>query len=126
MINDVKEAAERLRVCENQAHLYILRVKGHVGQTIERDRGILARAYLAEHPADDGEAVTAEWLEVVGLSDAIELPEQFGIQFYPDGYAGLWYYYGPGKDLRIECKTRGDVRRLCKALGIELKESGDE
>ena len=59
----------------------------------------LAQAFLAEHPEDDDELVTVAWLEEIGLN---LLDSKYLL--------GRTYY-----------KTRGDVRRLCKALEIEMK-----
>lgn len=81
---------------------------------------LLANAYVAEHPADDDEPITVEWLCVMGweLTDTrLEL--------------GPLSWHGFDNTMRIDCDiltslphitTRGDVRRLCKVLGIELKE----
>ena len=86
-------------------------------------RSECAEAAVAEFEefclSGDAEPVTAEWLESVG----------FG---YHKGL-GLWFIRGVWFDLstfeaRInrvlprQFKTRGDLRLLCKALGIELKE----
>lgn len=80
------------------------------------------RRHLAEHPADSELAIDEAWLRSVG------------------GYSNGSYWYFPGEsdssvdlvkwaggwNFRIHdghnCKTRGDVRRLAAALGIELKE----
>ena len=64
---------------------------------------------LAEHPPDD-EPVTFEGLKVM-LADTELTP---------------WLRHGKTLltfDSLIEVKTRGDVRRLCKVLGVELKET---
>ena len=93
----------------------------------------VAQIALREHPADDDEAITPEWLAKNCK------PSELSPAVY--GYS----IYGPGITLKIEpsphscikwfaiadqdrdsvtlavVKTRGDVRRLCQALGIELK-----
>lgn len=61
------------------------------------DLTTLAQAYLDEHPSDDDELVTVAWLEETGLN-----------------------LLGSPRSGSTLSKTRGDVRRLCKALGIEL------
>lgn len=78
---------------------------------------MLAKAWLTEHPAEDGgESVTDEWLEVIGFNRGGCLD------------VGYWVIECQKLALRLnsyqvkENPTRGDVRRLCKALGIELKE----
>ncbi len=79
------------------------------------DAEALAEAYLAEHPADDGEAVTAEWLESVGFSD-------YGL--LRDFQGGMWLGHVRCHELRTwrvgaielpHIRTRGDVRRRAAA-----------
>jgi hypothetical protein len=103
----------------------------------------LARAYLAEHPADDGEAVTVEWLRNVGFKSPPSNPQcpfMFLESPYDDVLKIAAYISVSGRDIPfgeiglevndIEIKThhegkratRGDVRLLAKVLGIELKE----
>lgn len=84
----------------------------------------VARAWLAEHPADDGEPVSGEWLRSIGFTG-------------PDGLLGIiygevelttttssrWLVGNPseihGESVYIPAPTtRGDVRRLCAALGV--------
>ena len=91
----------------------------------------VCRAWLAEHPADDDIAVTVEWLQSVGLinqwyDDAWgtnQYGEEIGIAIcVPSGGVMLatnGYITAP-KDL--VCPTRGDVRRLARALRVELGE----
>ena len=62
------------------------------------DLTALAQAYLDEHPEDDDELVTVAWIEETGLN-LLDSPR-----------SGSTHY-----------KTRGDVRRLCKALEIDVK-----
>ena len=87
-----------------------------------------ASKYLAEHPADDAEPVTPEWLVSVGLNNELHLGGTFYVQVFADGGVSLnctnldtWYGWYEELDLP-KCKTRRDVRRLCAALGIELGE----
>ena len=118
MSNEVKEAAERLRE-EFEVH----------SSGIARDACVVAEAYLAEHAADDGEAVTAEWLRTVGFYGKVNRPLSFTqgeLTLVIEG-PRCWINMGMRtKHLPPNIKTRGDVRRLCNALGVELKESGDE
>jgi hypothetical protein len=100
----------------------------------------VARAYLAEHPADDGEPVTAEWLKAVGFTErAKERPGDDRVLVSPegetchhvfwsenrDGYDHNAWFYGDDY-LRavnlLDQPTRGHVRRLCQALGVTLTE----
>lgn len=92
-----------------------------------RDGAAVAAAWLAEHKADDAELVTKEWLLAVGFaSDGSHFrlsgwgPDRNGtVQVYR--WASEWFVNGS----RIRSQpTRGDVRRLAKALGVELKEGG--
>jgi hypothetical protein len=112
-MNDTRSAAERLR-----------------------DKMIrLAKAYLDEHPADDGEAVTEEWLRAVGF-DKQGLLWFGGARLYIgakwDGgthsaeiqVGGGSGYYGCDHTIDLpKPQTRGEVRRLCQCLGIEIKEA---
>jgi hypothetical protein len=90
------------------------------------DAVVSGQLIFAADPADDGEAVTTDWLRAVG--------------FYPDDPAlpnrrlrtrcGLHITeYGGGWSLRdcltvnvVLLSTRGHVRRLCAALGVPLTE----
>jgi len=90
----------------------------------------LANAYLAEHPADDEEPISEEWLHSVGFEDDragtptagalhirhAPLPKMDSDEEYP-AHACVRSFPIPVP------KTRGDVRRLCRALGIALKET---
>lgn len=84
-------------------------------------------------PADDGEAVTAEWLMSVGIykyrgeyvADAEVGYDNhtYGI-CSPNAYGWAVFDSMGGGKASIGClPTRGHVRRLCAALGIQLMES---
>jgi hypothetical protein len=77
----------------------------------------LRRRLLAEHKSDDGEEATHEWCDSVGLMCR---------SFYqgPNWIPTIWSNRVQWVEMRIG-STRGDVRRLCKALGIALKEGKD-
>jgi hypothetical protein len=119
-MTDIQSAAERLRrhmADPNHRDTYHGKESTLVG-----DWATLARAYLAEHPADDGEAITEDWLRAVGFKS---MPSE----------VGLWLDKTVGVDLRsdtpgcVVCNarpriaTRGDLRRLAEALGIPLEPS---
>lgn len=103
------------------------------------DMRLLARAYLAEHPADDAEPVTAEWLRSVGFCREMQPASSNNLTIrHGSAIVTRWMnsdnvprwsvrmYADETPDWVPPCiqpKTRGDVRRLCKALGIELKEA---
>lgn len=111
----VKAAAERLRryYGSNESIESIYGLGESASMSYANDNMIVARnAALAEHPADDDEPITEEWLESSGALDA--LTEAFGMLHISDGVVRV------GKGL----STRGEVRRLCEALGIELNSEG--
>lgn len=88
---------------------------------IIRNATLLADAYLAEHPADNDEPVTGDWLDSL-----------FGVEEYIEEYICteqdgnfdevITWIETIGNVLIPMPKTRGDFRRLCKGLKIELKE----
>lgn len=90
----------------------------------------VCRQWLAEYPEDDEEPVTEEWLrDSVGWIpvERSGYIGQDGIIFCKgsDSVYSAWlkisdHYYDMRRIVRV--KTRGDVRRLCTALVIELKE----
>ena len=84
----------------------------------------LARAYLAEHPADDGELIDRDWLESIGLYGRslgqIELSHRDGTGWFFSVLADEHGIYWSTIDKPFH--TRGQLRRLAAALGIELRE----
>jgi hypothetical protein len=117
----------------------------------EHELAVLASAYLIEHPEDDGETVTREWLTSVGFTayDENERDPSKWLYFISPKSKESKGRSGPIVHLRIDplygcdgwsiveagdehtgldsvqipsCETRGDVRRLCAALSIPLKE----
>lgn len=84
----------------------------------------LASAYLRDHAADDAEPVTKEWLReecrFYGDADITHrwVTNSFRLYFVDRINGGSVMYTGGARHYF----TRGDVRRLCRALGIELKE----
>ena len=82
---------------------------------------------LAEHPADDAEAFSLEWVQGVcngqiyrdDVSTLLVCQVGRGIEIDENG--GVFISH---EEMR-PVKTRGDVRRLCTALGIELNETTD-
>ena len=119
-----------------QVHKYLL------------DEQAIVDAYLVEHPADDPELLTADWLRSVGFTDdptdAVFLRTPLPGSLYPaylcvcsdpdskiDGGNAVFTSYDRRKDgsddLDTEdmvvtgkdvIRTRGDVRRLLRALSI--------
>jgi len=86
-------------------------------------------------PADDATPVTADWLKAVGfvLEDGVFIREQdIGYDCHVVGLmtenATEWDLYdsfgsGENKVSAFALPTRGHVRRLCQAIGINLTES---
>lgn len=73
----------------------------------------LAEAYLAEHPADENEPITIEWLMEIGLCDHRCVLDLFK---EPDG---SWFPKWHGWEL-ARIKTRAELRALCGFLQIKL------
>ena len=77
---------------------------------------------LAEHPADDDEPVTEDWLLSVGhhhrVSEDSTRWTPNSVRLGPTVFS-IETDMGYGVDIPV--KTRGDVRHLCAGLGIELK-----
>ncbi len=115
----------------------------------EDDAFAVATAWQLDHEADDAEPVTAEWLKAVGFTDDPDLwfvrdhhggqaeamfapaadpeyPSSRGVMNTGDGW-GFYLTDADGFDgsqnYVCEVPTRGHVRRLCAALGVELKEA---
>lgn len=111
-MTDVKAAAERLRLCTHPIR------EGKFDDLTD-----VVTAYLAEHPSDDEQSVDEAWLRAVGFvlfygswrfrDSVILVPrgKKFGIN-----PADVW----------SEIKTRGNVRLLCRALKIKLRDAGVE
>lgn len=85
-------------------------------------------------PADDVEAVTAEWLKAVGFEftedDKYVAEKEVGYDSHvvgvstPNGIGwDVYDSFDDGNTVSIgELTTRGHVRRLCQALGVNLTE----
>lgn len=136
----LSEAAKRLR--NNLPDPFAYRASGqHLA-----DLRLLADAYLAEHPADECEPIDETWLTAVGFVEVpapSPYPPSFRIKFrdMPETCKefGDLVIYAPSKEHRDwgfkatvaagglwhgPTKTRGDVARLCAALGIPLTTKG--
>jgi hypothetical protein len=123
---ELKAAAERLRRGFNHAHC-----PDHCGDC--NDARTLADAYLAEHPADDDEPISEEWSDKIAArcwTDGTDQEWKLGIG--DTGHEAFlllakrengifWAMYMGGVKLQM-IVTRADVRRLCSALGIALRE----
>lgn len=115
--NSLRAAAERLLKRWHTVGLSVV---------ISEDVKDICDAYIAEHPADDDVPVAVEWLESLSRSGGdmsflrVRLCDDGFHLMSPcntvgEGIEGLTDFVSPN------VATRGDVRRLCKALGVELK-----
>jgi hypothetical protein len=132
-MNDTRSAAERLRTLTYHGQ-GVWRMPSGFGldeEDVNELRTEVAAAYLDEHPADDGEAVTEEWLLAVGFqkhewhpskvtfvrADALDI----GLWNVDDGWKAMVLMSEHSAScIRRGLRTRGEVRRLCQCLGIEL------
>lgn len=93
---------------------------------MSKDVIALSEAWLAEHPADDDEPITEEWLRGVGFRETKVSDEHFRIirkdqvSVCCDDLSSPTTWCMRGQEFLCSFKTRGDVRRLCAAIGIEL------
>lgn len=94
------------------------------------DAARIVDAYLQEHPADDDEPLTEEWLRSAGAHDPhgrdhaaplalTALGIGFGV-FVRDELNDCWHWCRGSRRLAT-LRTRGDVRRLLAALGVPAK-----
>jgi hypothetical protein len=83
----------------------------------------VATAYLAEHPADDAEDVTGDWLKSLGIVRACFEDKCYGYHHKKRCHT-LNLRTDRGSVSNIDVFTRGDVRRLLTALGIPLAPKG--
>lgn len=115
-MSDAREAAKRLREFKaNYSYEYRNTKMGADCQT-------LAEEYLVEHPADEGEQITREWLASIGFKP---VPSGSGPN-YDDhmemGLLNLWDFNGQCWVVDdadwMELHTRRQVYQLLSALGI--------
>ena len=132
MSDSIKEAAERLRgtYTRDEQQWQLVPV-----QMLD-DLDTVSKQYLAEHPVDDDELIDAAWLDTTSLRFIIDHGDTVGWWTAPNNpdharfriaesvchYPGEWLatygdYFTPRP------KTRGNLRRLCKELGVPLKET---
>lgn len=125
-----KEAAERVRrINAGESYQSVYACEWVGGGFLDRDKNEIVDAYLAEHPADDGELITCNdgpWLVSLGGKQS--------------GGCGNCYFFGDGVEVwlfdehlrdkddgqesvldaghRVSNPTRGQLRRLLDALGV--------
>jgi hypothetical protein len=152
--SDVREAARRLRrVYAGDAYTNVyrdqLRREGMDGSMAvayslaDEDRQTLAAAWLEQHPADDDEPVTGDWLRSIGFELVTgslwqrSIPSPYAdvqVSLSVESTGGMTALrirterlaFGVGATTSFvpmaKAKTRRDVRNLLAALGIERKD----
>jgi hypothetical protein len=112
----------------------------------DRDGVTVAKAWLAANPVDDELAVDEDWLRSVGFYDGIIRGLERLMVKMPSLIDSQWLEVGPASfshgifhvcrisdemiedeeiledHVDVNCKTRGQLRTLAKALGVELRE----
>lgn len=87
----------------------------------------IAKQIEAEHPADDDEPIAEEWLRSVGFArgrfddDLVLPPIVRGLTVRDDIVCEYWVVRTYRIPDNAAPRTRGQLRLLCRALGIELK-----
>jgi len=117
---------------ELRAAAKLLMSKNSISNRYDNAGVMLAKEHLAEHLLDDGEPVTEEWLEAMfgphlppcpWKRYALLLASKSGLDLaWCPACGNLAPCLTIGTSVVKDNPTRGDVRRLCRALGIKLKE----
>ena len=129
MNSELKAAVAELRRLKDSQMLTVSadskHVKGTAGLEVKWPMWLKVQAvvqsYLAEHPADDDEPIDWNWLRKIGFQDMETGLESQDHVVIVNAW-GMDFTVCNGKP---KPETRGDVRRLAKVLGIELKERTD-
>lgn len=128
LTTEEQRAADRLRRCmagEDVRAVFDDRIGSGVGQSgVLIDRALLSEALLREHPNDDGEWPTPEWLTEIGATPVPGEPFEcdlgpIRLSWWSGGERGDWEAT-IGNAAFPGMNTRGHVRRLCAALGVHL------
>lgn len=118
MTDDLRAAADRRRADDYTRHPSSYDEYWMSEQKFD-DMKVLADAYLADHPADDGEGADVDWLISVGfVLDAWAVRR--GLLLWSLARTG--WFIGSQELTPPSPVTRGWVRRLAFALGIPLTE----
>lgn len=127
-LTDVRAAAERLRLYKfgnERVYQSNLEPFEFDYERRDRDRHYLADAYLAD---SDPTPITPNWLKSVGAvkedhpskwafhrEDALDV----GLWLVDDGWKAMLIHHPDHQSCLVRgLETRGDVRLLCRALGI--------
>lgn len=132
------------------AEMFLQAAKSYEDKTANMDDGIimmemghqLATAYLSEHPADEDQLADGGWLRSVGAIRPMASAgsEEYVIGEWRDSYHPMLFVRQKGERSggatklgpllmyvfggRVkENPTRGDVRKLARVFGIDLKET---
>lgn len=97
----------------------------------EGDIQYVANAYLADHPADEGEPITDGWLREIGFIQWNTSEHIYSMRFLKtNDELQLWRQSGSrmtvkvfGVTLKSPVEARGQLRKLLEALGVETKEN---
>lgn len=136
-MSELREAAERLRRYAAKVPMidvWPLIDTDYPPEDQRRDdRRILADAWLAEHPAGDQEPIDGTFLQSIGFTrpQSPASQERYSAGAWINGYDPILFDRPMLKRKTFDVfvygrfvshiKTRGDVRRLLTALGIEGK-----
>ena len=114
-LTELSEAAERLR--EYNASSSYSPDPYNDGSELDVDRMVLADAYLDFHPPDSDVPIDEEWLRIA----CRKCPG--GISTLRVGASQIVVVIRRLVGVSKRFETRGDVRQLFRALGIELTET---
>lgn len=107
IVSTVTEAAERLRQWNTDQFT-------HSMQVVERDRAMLADAYLTEHLPDDKDQITEDWINSLSPQNRT-LTIEYWIR---DGRVTIGSVCGCDIVPSIVLTKRGQLRRLIAALSL--------
>jgi hypothetical protein len=131
--DELRRAAERMVGAFQMGKQLFPELFKAVGDDMLGDALKLARRYLAEHRADDGEPADAAFVRSLGTPDRDDgravvvfltrrTAEVFVRVIWERNFSGQWRCVVTVGDGVIPTPTRGHVRRLCAALGVPLPE----
>lgn len=133
MSDDTKAARERLRrIAKGESYASVYKTEFVLGGYEEADRQKIVDNDLASNPPDDDEAIDEAFLRSVGAEnddhphkwtfhreDALSI----GLWNVGDGWKAMLRHAAHAATCIVRgIKTRGQLRRLCLALGIPLTE----
>ena len=136
MDEEIESIAARVRMCQEKGPDAAYNdLPGNPGGRYIDDCGDLVSAYLAEHPADDQLPVDSQWMNSLdGWRASVDIgehqvwsfvredPEDFFMLHIEARRTGKNFVFRLNSGFGVKNPTRGDVRRLARALKIDLKE----